>query len=262
MRGACPGEVPSSKALYVPTRAPPKDTNVLILHRPCPKSSCCPPSSALPSPGAAHSPRGQRENPTGKAERGQLPLSGCTDHTPSPHTQPRGAPHAPPKPAGGSARSSHLPSPQEAPPGARSRLWYPGNPCGSIPGCCPPIHPYLCGTAWSGGRQGCARTPGFRGRGRLLSDICAKKIIYLFCVCISFLPPPPPFKRKRTFLGKARQKPASFRGWHCRKEEVLAVSELLTLPFPETAGLGREVTGAGQGAEGLREGWKAQEKGF
>lgn len=86
----------------------------------------------------------------------------------------------------------------------------------------------------------------------LLGALLLNIYIYIFFIFIFFLPPPSSFKRKRTYLGKARQNPASSGGRHCRKEEVLVISELLTLRFREAAGLAERW----QGAESLRKEWE------
>lgn len=92
-------------------------------------------------------------------------------------------------------------------------------------GCCPPQTPslYLCGTAWVGGMQGCAIGGKVQLRVLILSSFFLSFLFF--------------FRRKRTYLGKAGQKPASFGGRRCRKEEVLWVLQLLTLRIPETAWL-------------------------
>lgn len=173
-----------------------------------------------------------------------MPFAGCiSTHIAPPPSW--GVPHPPPKSqrCSKAAHSPVLPSPAPARrhfqgTDPQPHPWSPSVPSrpGEHPGILSPSSsPYLCGTAWGGGRQRCAWTPGFFN--------IYRDIYLFFFISVFFLPPPASFRRKRTYLGKARQKPASFGGRHCRKEEVLAISELLTRRFPEAAGLGVEWQG-------------------
>lgn len=121
MKGACPGEVSSSKAALPPRSLLPapqlstsqghKFTQVASSQTaspqpapsstPCPETSCCLPSAALAPPRAAHCPRpGTDDKPHREGGEGTVALIRLHRNT---HTHPthnlRGVPHPPPKPA-------------------------------------------------------------------------------------------------------------------------------------------------------------------
>lgn len=208
MKGACPGEVSSSKAALPPRSllpAPQLSTSqghkctqlpVLRLHRPS-QPPAAPPAQKPPAasrPQPLHHPgqlialaRGQTINPTGKAERAQLPLSGCTEtRTRTPHTTSGLSPilpqsrrcgragHSsvlpPPIPAGGTARGMDpSPDPQVVP-GA------PGEHPGMLP-----THPALPLRNGMEREEAGLRSDAWVPRTRTLS----LRIINIYKICIS-----------------------------------------------------------------------------
>lgn len=141
MDRTCPGEGDS-----LLSRAPPKDTNALSSQPEPPQQHPLPTNIPLPSVHPLHQPeqliplpREQPKQPHGRRRRDTCLFQAAQNTHPPPHTQPQGCPPSSSKTTAG---CSHLPSLQEAPPGARSHPWVPRWSLGEHPGMLP-THPAL-----------------------------------------------------------------------------------------------------------------------